>query len=550
MCRPDRADLWSVAMFGLLVGALTLATPLAVQQLVNSVALGGLIQPVVVLALLLLGCLAFSAILSGLQAYVVEIIQRRLFIRTVADLAHRLPRVRAEAFDHHQGPELVNRFFDVVTVQKVVSMLLLDGVGLLLQTLVGLLVLSFYHPLMLAFSIVLLAGIAIVTFGLGRRAFPTAIAESQAKYSVQSWLEELARHSEQLKTEGAARFAAERADTLGREYLRARATHFRIVFRQLIGALGLQVLASSVLLGLGGGLVIVGQLTLGQLVASELIVTLIVASFAKLGKHLESFYDLIAAVDKLGMLFDVPLERANGSLVEPRDAGLAVEFKNVSFGYGGAPVIQGLTFSIAPGERVALVGPSGSGKRTVFDLIQGFREPSSGHVELDEVDVRELRLGSVREEIARVGRGEILEGTIEENVRMGRHHIPPSAVRDALRDVGLLDSVLALPDGTQTQLRSGGSPLSRGSVVRLSIARAIAGRPRLILLEEGWRNLDPPLRRRVEEALFAPGAPWTLVTTLARGDEPTEPCDRRIDLAAAGDNGEAPRVPPSEVVVS
>lgn len=531
ICRPDRGDLWAIVVFGMLVGLMTLAIPLAVQQLVNSVALGGLIQPVVVLALLLLGCLGFSAVLTGLEAFVAEIVQRRIFVRVVADLAHRLPRVNLGAYDRRNGPELVNRFFDVVTVQKIGSTLLLDGVALTLQTLIGLLVLSFYHPLMLAFSVVLLVGIGVVTFGFGRGAIPTSIAESQAKYAVQAWLEELARHAPQLKTSGAARFALERADGLTRQYLRARATHYRIVLRQLIGALGLQVVANSLLLGLGGGLVIVGQLTLGQLVASELIVTVIVASFAKLGKHLESFYDLMAAVDKLGMLFDLPLERSHGTSLEGSQAGLAVSFREVSFRYGDEEedVVKDLSFDIAAGERVALIGPSGSGKTTVLDVAHGLRAPTGGYVTLDGADLRELRLDSVREDIARVRGAEILEASLEENVRMGRQFVTNRDVREALEAVGLLDEALELSDGLETRLTSGGAPLSGGAVIRLALARAIAGRPRLVLLDEPLVEQDPELRERVANVLCSPDAPWTVVVTSVEGEN-VRFCDRVIRL--------------------
>jgi putative ABC transport system ATP-binding protein len=529
LVRPDRADLWSIVVFGALVGGLTLAIPVAVQQLVNSVALGGLMQPVVVLALLLFAVLTFAATLSALQAYVAEIVQRRIFVRVVADLASRLPRVRIEAFDRQHGPELVNRFFDVMTVQKLGAILLLDGVALLLQTLIGLLVLSFYHPLMLAFSVVLLAGIAVVVFVFGRGALPTAIAESRSKYAVAGWLEEIARHAPELKTAGAARFVLERADGLAREYLRARATHYRIVFRQLAGALGLQVLASSALLGLGGGLVIVGELTLGQLVASELIVTAIVASFAKLGKHLESFYDLLAAVDKLGHLFDLPLERDDGVVPDIENDGAALAFRNVSFDYGDKRVLQKLDFEVAPGERVALIGASGSGKSTAFDLILGLRSPSSGYVTIDGVDLRELRLEALREHVVRVGTAEILEGTIEDNVRMGRTHVTMRAIRDALDAVGLLDRTLELRDGLRTQLSTDGQPLSHGEAVRVDLARAIAGRPRLILVDETMADLDEHVRRVALDSLFADDAPWTLVVASAN-EAMAQRCDRVVRI--------------------
>lgn len=531
LVRPDRSDLWSIVLFGGLVGALTLATPIAVQQLVNSVALGGLLQPVVVLALLLFTGLSFAAVLSGLQAFVAEIVQRRIFARVVGDLAYRLPRVRVDAFDHSHAPELVNRFFDVMTVQKLGSVLLLDGVALVLQTVIGLVLLSFYHPLMLAFSILLLAGIAVVAVVFGFGAVPTAIDESRAKYAVAGWLEEIARHSRDLRTPGAAEFALHRADTLTRSYLRARARHYRIVFRQLAGALTLQVLASSVLLGLGGGLVIAGQLTLGQLVASELIVTAIVASFAKLGKHLESYYDLLAAVDKIGHLFDLPLERADGALApESAGGGAALHFHGVSFGFGDRPVLDQLAFAVAPGEKVALLGPSGSGKSTAFDLILGLRSPAAGYITFDGVDLRQLRLEALREQVARVGEPQILEATVDENVRMGRAYVTPDDVRNALAAFGVLDPILRLRLGVHTALSTDGYPLSRGQAARVDLARAIAGRPRLVLLDDTLGSLDRDTRRAALDVLFAPNTPWTLIVA-CDSEELAARCDRIVHLA-------------------
>ena len=244
----------------------------------------------------------------ALIAYVVEIIQRRLFIRVVEDLAYRLPSVDPVAMESKYGPRAVNRFFDIVTVQKVVSTLLVDGVSLIIQTAIGMFILAFYHPFLLGYDVVLLILFAVVVFGLGRGAVKTAIKESKAKYHVAYWLEELTRLPTAFKLHSGPQFAMGRADQLAIEWLDARRKHFRVVIRQMIFALGLQAIASTVLLGLGGWLVITGELTLGQLVAAELIVMMIVGSFTKLGKHLESFYDLLASVDKLGALFDLPIE--------------------------------------------------------------------------------------------------------------------------------------------------------------------------------------------------------------------------------------------------
>jgi putative ABC transport system ATP-binding protein len=531
LIRSDRADLWAILAYAATIGALSLATPVAVQQLVNSIAFGGLIQPVIVLALLLLVVLGLSALLSLIQTFVTELIQQRIFVRVVVDIAERIPRVQAQAFDRQHGPELVNRIFEVVAVQKSLSTLLLEGTSALLQIAVGLLILSFYHPLMLAFSFLLILGIFVVVVVMGKNAVPTAIRESKAKYDVFGWIEELARHPATFRDADQRRFARGRVDTLASAWVGARREHFRILLRQHGGALGLQVVASAALLALGGMLVVQGQLTLGQLVASELIITTVVSTVAKFGKHLERYYDLMAATDKLGMLIDLPLERDSGDELAPDATPAAIELVGVGFGYAERVVFSGLDLRIAPGERVAIEGSMGSGKSTLLDLLFRLREPGTGHVTIDDRDYRELSIESLRESVALVRSGEIFAGTIRENVRVGRRDYDDAEMLRVLDAVGLVEEIRDLPRGLDTRLSTDGGPLSEVQITRIMIARAVLTRPRLLLLDRALEDFDRVARERICELLFAPDAPWTLVVVSEREDVLAR-CGRRIRLGA------------------
>ena len=266
--------------------------------------------------------------------------------------------------------------------------------------------------------------------------------------------------------------------------------------------------------------------------AAELIVTTVLASFAKLGKHLEAWYDLMAAMDKLGVLVDLPLERVDGEgYREPEGVGAAMRVRGLCYGYDEhREVLHGLDLELAPGERVALVGPSGSGKSTLVDLIYGLRAPTRGAIELDGLNTRDLRLEAIRSRVALVKGPEVVEGTIIDNVRLGRHWLPLADVRHALEAVGLMDEVFNLPDGMYTRLTSAGNPLSRGQARRLMIARAMAGAPRLMLVDEGLDGLDLDAREEVIAALFDPSAPWTLLI-VTHGHDVAERCDRLIGMA-------------------
>lgn len=508
----DRRDIGLVLVFSVAVGFLALATPITVQALVNFVSFGGLVQPLVVLGVLLFGFLALAGAIRTLQTYVIEIIQRRIFVRVLADLSNRLPRVAADCYDRGNGPELVNRFFDIVTVQKVAAMLLLDGASVVLQILVGLLILAFYHPFLLAFDVLLIASIVFVMFVLGRGAVRTAITESRAKYAVAAALEEMARYPLVFKLAGAADFARARVDALAIDYVESRRRHFSILLRQIVGFIGLQVIAATVLLTLGGFLVIDGQLTLGQLVAAELIVSGVLASLAKFGKTLENVYDLLAAVEKLGHLLDLPLERDHGATFSRTPGDLTLELRDLTFGFPNRrPVFSNLNLRLKPREHVCIVGRHGTGKSLLADLLIGLRTPTSGSVQIGGADLRELNLPTIREHVALVRGIEIVEGTVEENVRMGRHAIPLEEVCNALNRVDILNRIRELHDGLATHLASTGAPLSPGQAGRLMVARAMLGRPKVLVLDDLMDELDSEAQERVLDAVITPDAPWTVV---------------------------------------
>ena len=517
LMKPETSDIWTVTVFALITGLLALATPLAVESLVNTVAFGRLLQPVVILALMLLAFLSFSAALLGLQTYVVEIIQRRIFARVAADLSYRLPRLVPSSLEGQSGRELVNRFFDVITVQKASSALMLDGISLVLNTLIGMTVLAFYHPWLLGFDIVLLALILFVIFVLGRGAVNTSIKESKAKYTVAAWLEDLVGCPTAFRYRGAAEFALDQADHYTYEYLNARKKHFRIVMRQIVFALGLQAAASTTLLGLGGWLVIAGQLTLGELVAAELIVTVIVGSFAKMGKHLQSYYDLLASVDKLGVLFDLPMERQDGLLQLSQTEPAEVSVKGVGFAnFHGVTTDHQIDLYVESGGRLMLTGPSGSGKSRLLDLLFGLTSPAKGHVSINEIDPRDMRPDALRKHVALVRNIEIFNGTLEENIHLERPYVSTSDVREALEWVGLYEQILQLPQGLQTHLVDNGYPLTEIQARKLMLARAIVGRPRLLLIDGLLDALSDDEAERLTCMLADPARLWTLIMVTGR----------------------------------
>ena len=523
----ERSTIVSIIVFSIFVGLFTLLIPLAVQTIVNTLSFGMLLQPIILLTLLILLGLAFAGVLRVFQFIVVEYLQRRLFARVVMDTTNRLVRMDTSVNDTRYIPEVVNRFFDVMTVQKAASSLLLDGIGLVLQLVIGLIVLAFYHPLLLAFDIVLILALGVILL-LGRGAIKTGIYESNAKYAVASWLEDLASAQNLFKSGRNMELAVWRAEKLTRNYLDMRDAHYRIVLRQILGVAVLQALSSAAVLGLGGYLVLQGQLTLGQLVAAELIVTLIVDSIVKFGKHFETFYKMNAGIYKLGELVDLPQEPTLGQApLTCVETGMRVELKDVSFGYKDRPILDKATFEIAPGKRVALTRSRAQGKSSVLELLYGLRAPQRGVISLDGVELPNLVLPALREQVTLIHEPEFIAGTLEDNMRVGQWSSSRDDLIKLMHRVGLGACLEGLPAGVDTVMTSSGAPLSRSQLILMALARAIAHRPRLLLLDGLLDELDDDTIERVWGALTELGATVLIVTHKA---EIMDRCDAAFTL--------------------
>lgn len=525
LLRLDSRDIWTVLLFATVAGVLALATPLAVESLVNVVSWGTYLQPLVVLAFMLLACLGLAGMLRILQTVVVELIQRRQFVRLVGDLSHRFPRANQETLEGRYPRELANRFFDIMTIQKATAVLLLDGISLLLATVMGLLLLAFYHPFLLGFDLVLVMSMLLVTWALGRGGIAAAIDESIVKYKTAHWLQDVLAFPTAFKINGGETLAVERANRLAAEYIGARELKFRVVIRQVAFAIGLQVIASTAVLGLGGWLVIQGQLTLGQLVASELIITVVVGAFAKLGLSLEKFYELMAGVDKVGHLLDISVDPRHELGHIP--AGPAeVHWDDLSFRQAGT-ASKVPAAMIEPGARVAVIGDDVAGRSLLAKSLAGLIRPRQGLAEVAGYDAQHAAVASGGHIVGYAGGSEIFHATLQENVDLGRSGIGQNRVREILRSVGLWHAVLRLPCGLQATLQTDGHPLTTSQISQLLIARAMAGQPRLLIIDGLLDGLSEATRATVWAALSAVDAPWTLlITTNCR--EIAECCDRQI----------------------
>ncbi|MCX7088052.1 MAG: ABC transporter ATP-binding protein [Methylococcales bacterium] len=512
----EQHDLKTLLAYGIGIGLMSLATPVAVQALVNTISFGALLQPLIVLTLILFVLVGFSNFLVGLQFYVIDMLQRRLFVRLFGEAAFNLQQASYSLRDKQHLPELANRFLDVVTLQKTAAVLLMETLGYMLQTIIGMVLLAFYHPLLLAFDLFLIAAIVFIIFVLGKNGIKTAIDQSKAKYDALAWLESLAANPMLGKTEQGQAFLSQQTNAIALNYLNASAKNFRILLRQNTGALILHTLANTLLLGMGGWMVIERQLSLGQLIAAELVVNAMIYGLTRLGKTLDNFYEMVASTDKLNYLLELPHDSVTGITPQRKDTPYQVEVIDLSLPlHTDYDALTGFNLYLASGEQLVIT--EGADKSSLFDILYGLRPPLAGYVCLDQQDLRDLNLRQLRNSIALVRDPEILEESVIDNVQLGRD-FSIKMIKQTLADVGLLEEMLSLPEGLNTRLSIHGKPLTSEQTLRLTLARAIVGSPRLLLLDKVLDRIDSRLLPDLLVVLFAQHSPWTLIVT---SHEPT-----------------------------
>lgn len=534
LLRNERKDIGYIYFYAVVVGLISLVLPLGVQAIFSLVSSGSVFSSVYVLMGLVVLGLIGSGIMQIIQVSLVETLQMRIFAKAAFEFTYRVPRLKYEALRQDNPTELMNRFFDVLTIQKSLPKFLIELTAALLQIIFGLLLLSFYHPFFIAFSLfVILIFLAIIRIN-GRKGLETSIKESKYKYRVVAWLEGMASTLFSFKTAGATHLPIQRMDGLVTNYLTYRNKHFKILQGFYYYSLAFKVVVIGGLLILGTYLLVNRQISLGQFVASEIVIVLLTGAVEKLLLSIDVVFDLLTAVDKLGYVSDLTLEKEGGFRFSATQfpKGLALKTRNLSYTYPDAsnPAIKGISMDIQPGERVCLTGQNGSGKHTLLKLLSGVLTEYEGSLIYNGISMRDLDITTLRNYLSmNFPNQEIFDGTILENLTMGRAGITLEQVKDALEKLHLTEEISQLPDGLATSIISGGRHFSLSFVTKIALARCLLTQPKLLLYTDALRQIERSERIRIIEFLTDPAHNWTLVV-LSNDPAFMGACDRVVVL--------------------
>lgn len=508
----EKENLYIFLVYAVIISLLYLCVPLAAQILVNTIAAGILLQPLLIISITVLVGLIFLGILRILQLYITEILQRKVFAKTSLNIASKVPYLELRHFGKIYAPELVNRFFDVVTIQKALTLILLEVPASILQIIVGIILMGIYSPMLVIFDTFLIFAIIIIVL-LGHKGLETSIHESSSKYKVAHWLEELARCQVSIKMNGIPPFLLDETDKKILSYLDNRKEHFKVLLRQFTASYFIEAFASAGVLAIGGWLVINGKLSLGQLVAAELIVLMILSALDKVVQKLGSWYDLLTAIDKVSVIDSLSSERKGGDSLTRNNSGAIISVENLVFSYTPEKkIFNKINLDISSGSRSSLVGVSGTGKTSLAYLICGLYEPEEGSILFNGSPIRSYDLNSLRENIALVSdSNEIFSGTVEENITLGRKHITKEHLEEVIDLVELSRDIKQYPKGLRSQLLSEGRNISLGQRQRILIARSIITNPELLILDEAFAGMDEMIKLKIISKIFSPSKPWTIL---------------------------------------
>ncbi|MEM1220845.1 MAG: ATP-binding cassette domain-containing protein [Bacteroidota bacterium] len=515
LLRLDKKDLVYLYLYSIFAGLIALTLPLGIQAIINMIAAGALNTSWgILLAMVTIGT-ALTGILTIMQISITETLQRRIFVRSSFEFAYRIPRLRVESLNGSYAPELVNRFFDTLTIQKGIPKLLIDSLTAVLQIFFGLILLSFYHPFFVFFGLALVIIVLAILFITGRGGMKTSLKESKQKYAVAYWLEEIARAMNTFKLACPSGLALRKTDEKVQGYLSARKNHFRVLLVQYSSMVAFKTVITAALLILGSLLVVQNQINLGQFVAAEIVVLRILSSVEKLIFSFETVYDVLTGLEKIGGVMDIPLEQdpPNADRSAINGQGLDIEIKDLNYTYpkNVAPSLRDLNVRIRPGEKVTVVGTKGSGKSTLLRILNGNLQEYSGAFNINGVPMINSSLDKYRDHIGVfTDQEDIFRGSVYDNISLGDRSITMENVVAGCQSLGIADYIEQLPNGYFTNLLPGGSNLPSNYVTKIILARAIASKPSIILMEDLLSGLTQGEHERIINLLTAPEQPWSL----------------------------------------
>ena len=512
----DKKDVYQIFFYAIFAGLISLSLPLGIQAIINFIQSGRVSASWIVLIILVIFGVALVGILSLMQLRITENLQQKIFVRASFEFAARLPKIKMEQLYNSYPPELANRFFDTMTIQKGTSKLLIDFSAALLQIAFGVILLSLYHPYFIIFGVLLFFLLYFIFRFSFKSGLETSLKESKFKYKVAGWLQELARNNYSFKNDLHYNFGLQKNNNIVSEYLNYREKHFSVIKRQFTQLILFKILITGGLLSIGGFLVLSQQMNIGQFVAAEIIILLVITSVEKIIIGLETFYDVLTSIEKIGQVTDMELEEDTAFSSDTCYANISLEIENLTFKFpdSNKEILSALSLKIEQGEKIAIEGPNSSGKTTLIRILSGLLQPTSGTFYINDDTYRKINLKQYRSQIGGIIHGETpFEGTLLENITFNDNSITTENLKWAIEGVQLSSFVKTLPKGLETHIFPEGKQLSSSDAEKVLLARSIIHKPKILFYEDPTDMMDIKVANEIIDFLTSEKNNWTIIVS-------------------------------------
>ncbi|MEC3908307.1 ATP-binding cassette domain-containing protein [Tamlana sp. 2201CG12-4] len=513
LLQLEKKDILQIFYYAIFSGIISLSLPLGIQAIINLIQGAQVSTSWVILVILVTVGVAFSGALQLMQLRIIETVQQRIFTRASFDFSYRFPKIKMSELRNYYPPELANRFFDTLTIQKSLAKILIDVPTAMLQIVFALILLSFYHPFFIVFGLLLLLLISVVFKFTAQQGLETSLKESKNKYKVAHWIQEIARTVISFKLSGSTNLGIDKNDDLVNGYLKARESHFKVLILQYSQMITFKVIVTASLLLIGGALVLNQEMNIGQFVAAEIIILLVIASVEKLILGLEPFYDSLTSLEKIGQIIDKDLESQEGE--EPVfSKGIHIELNHVTYEVSNRDkhILKDISLNIDPKSRILVKGESGSGKSTLLRLISGVIQATSGNLYVNDMSISSLHLNFYRSQLGLSLSDETpFEGSIKDNLTFGNSHVSDEDIHEVLSQVGLKNFIKDQPHGLNTILYPDGKQMSYTLSKKIVLARAILKSPKVLILEDALDRFNEKETNSIVDYLTHKDRPWALI---------------------------------------
>ena len=512
----DKKDVLQLFFYAIFAGIISLSLPLGIQAIINFIQSGRVSVSWILLVVLVVLGVALVGVLSMMQLRITENLQQKIFIRSSFEFAGRLPRIKFEELYGIYPPELANRFFDTMAIQKGTSKLLIDFSAALLQIVFGVVLLSLYHPYFIVFGFMLLLLLYYIFKFSYNPGLETSLFESKFKYKVAAWLQEMARNNFSFRNELNYDYALQKNDSLVTDYLKYREKHFNVVKRQFTQLIIFKVIITASLLSVGGYLVLSQEMNIGQFVAAEIIILLVIGSVEKIILGLETFYDVLTAVEKIGVVTDMVLEDESVQENKSPYSDITLEIDNLSFKFPDSKddILKKINLQIHQAEKICVEGANGSGKTTLIRLLSGLIQPTSGYFYINDDTFQKIDLKQYRAQIGSVIYGETpFEGSIIDNITFKDPTISHENIKWAIESVQLSSYIKTLSNGLDTLIFPQGRQLSASNAQKILLARSIVHKPKILFYEDPTDTMDEKVANEIIDFITAPENKWTLIVS-------------------------------------